>query len=436
MKVHEYQAKELLAAAGANVPRHVVCKTPDQVAAAFDTLANGGGVMVKAQIHAGGRGAGQLLGYADKLGGVKFCSSKEKAKSVAELMLKHPLKTLQTGPQGQPIQTLIVQADAAPDKEFYVAVVFDRAIGQPVLMASAAGGMDIEKVAHDTPELIFKMPFAPETGLSAEQAKAILDLIREIQEGDPLLVMRDRGSGRVSAFLTSAGPQLSKPPAPGESNQGWNEWANGFLSATYPILIQDSLLDLLRATRTGQEFRPMSPIKIALARDRYDPETKAMFLSQVGSAKGSPPQPESVAARVTQSPDATGPAELVFSNTNQPGYFSVTLYPKGQRMAEVPLAENRGIPVNVDTTESDLRRASKNMLTGSDGGATKGIMIALPGDSFEAASDRDRQRPVDASETPWIFLAILIVLIGEQAMALRVSHLRSEHGPSLAGGRR
>ncbi|MFM8274735.1 MAG: succinate--CoA ligase subunit beta, partial [Gemmata sp.] len=173
MKVHEYQAKELLAAAGANVPRHVVCKTPDQVAAAFDTLANGGGVMVKAQIHAGGRGAGQLLGYADKLGGVKFCSSKEKAKSVAELMLKHPLKTLQTGPQGQPIQTLIVQADAAPDKEFYVAVVFDRAIGQPVLMASAAGGMDIEKVAHDTPELIFKMPFAPETGLSAEQAKGM-----------------------------------------------------------------------------------------------------------------------------------------------------------------------------------------------------------------------------------------------------------------------
>ena len=275
-----------------------------------------------------------------------------------------------------------------------------------------------------------------ETPLMAANAKAILDLIREIQEGDPLLVMRDRGSGRVSAFLTSAGPQLSKPPAPGESNQGWNEWANGFLSATYPILIQDSLLDLLRATRTGQEFRPMSPIKIALARDRYDPETKAMFLSQVGSAKGSPPQPESVAARVTQSPDATGPAELVFSNTNQPGYFSVTLYPKGQRMAEVPLAENRGIPVNVDTTESDLRRASKNMLTGSDGGATKGIMIALPGDSFEAASDRDRQRPVDASETPWIFLAILIVLIGEQAMALRVSHLRSEHGPSLAGGRR
>jgi succinyl-CoA synthetase beta subunit len=175
MKVHEYQAKELLAAAGANVPKHIVCKTPEEVGAAFDQLSNGGGVMVKAQIHAGGRGAGQLLGYSEKLGGVKFCSSKEKAKTVAETMLKYPLKTLQTGPNGQPIRTLIVQADAEPQegKEFYVAVVFDRAIGQPVLMASAAGGMDIEKVAHDTPEKILKVPFAPETGLLPFQARRL-----------------------------------------------------------------------------------------------------------------------------------------------------------------------------------------------------------------------------------------------------------------------
>jgi succinyl-CoA synthetase beta subunit len=173
MKVHEYQAKELLAAEGANVPKHIVCKTPDEVAAAFDKLSNGGGVMVKAQIHAGGRGAGQLVGYSEKLGGVKFCSNKEKAKSVAEVMLKHPLKTLQTGPQGQPIQTLIVQADAEPAKEFYVAVVFDRGLGLPVLMASAAGGMDIEKVAHDTPEKIIKVPFSPETGLLSFQARRL-----------------------------------------------------------------------------------------------------------------------------------------------------------------------------------------------------------------------------------------------------------------------
>ncbi len=171
MKVHEYQAKELLAAAGANVPGHVVCKTPDEVAAAFDKLSNGGGVMVKAQIHAGGRGAGQLKGYADKLGGVKFAPTKEKAKALAETMLKHSLVTLQTGPEGQPIRKVIVQADAEPAKEYYVAIVFDRAVGQPVLMASAAGGMDIEKVAHDTPELILKVPFSPETGLQPFQAR-------------------------------------------------------------------------------------------------------------------------------------------------------------------------------------------------------------------------------------------------------------------------
>ncbi|MBN9519006.1 ADP-forming succinate--CoA ligase subunit beta [bacterium] len=171
MKVHEYQAKELLAAAGANVPAHVLCKTPDEAAAAFDKLSNGGGVMVKAQIHAGGRGAGQLKGYADKLGGVKFAPTREKAKALAETMLKHSLVTLQTGPEGQPIRKVIVQADAEPEKEYYVAVVFDRAIGQPVLMASAAGGMDIEKVAHETPEKILKVPFSPETGLQPFQAR-------------------------------------------------------------------------------------------------------------------------------------------------------------------------------------------------------------------------------------------------------------------------
>jgi len=172
MKVHEYQAKELLAAAGANVPRHVVVKTPDEAAAAFDAL-GGTGAMVKAQIHAGGRGAGQLLGHPDKLGGVKYAPTREKARALAETMLKFPLKTLQTGPDGQPIRTLIVQADAEPVKEFYVAVVFDRALGQPVLMASAAGGMDIEKVAHESPEQILKVPFAPENGLQPFQARRV-----------------------------------------------------------------------------------------------------------------------------------------------------------------------------------------------------------------------------------------------------------------------
>jgi len=172
MKLHEYQAKELLAAYGAPIPKHIVARTADEVAAAFDTITGGsGGAMVKAQIHAGGRGAGQLVGYADKLGGVKFVANKEKAKAVATAMLSHPLKTLQTGPDGQKVQTLIVQADAEPAKEFYVAMVLDRASGLPILMASAAGGMDIEKVAHDTPELIMRVQIAPETGLLPFQAQ-------------------------------------------------------------------------------------------------------------------------------------------------------------------------------------------------------------------------------------------------------------------------
>lgn len=173
MKIHEYQAKDLLAAAGANVPRHIVVKTPDEAAAAFDQLSNGGGVVVKAQVHAGGRGAGQLMGYADKLGGVKFCTNKEKVKTVAEAMLKHSLKTKQTGPEGTKVQTLIVQADAEPAKEFYLAMVLDRASGVPIMMASAEGGMDIEEVAHHHPEKIIRVPVSPENGLQPFQARRL-----------------------------------------------------------------------------------------------------------------------------------------------------------------------------------------------------------------------------------------------------------------------
>ncbi|MBA4063858.1 MAG: ADP-forming succinate--CoA ligase subunit beta [Isosphaera sp.] len=172
MKIHEYQAKDLLAAAGANVPKHVVATTPDEAAAAFDQL-GGKGAMVKAQVHAGGRGAGQLKGYGEKLGGVKFCSSREKAKAVAAAMLAHPLVTKQTGPEGQPIKTLIVQADAEPAKEFYLAVVLDRAAGVPVLMASAEGGMDIEEVAAKHPEKILRAHVSPEAGLQPFQARRL-----------------------------------------------------------------------------------------------------------------------------------------------------------------------------------------------------------------------------------------------------------------------
>src|SRR5262249_48271175 len=146
MKIHEYQAKELLAAAGAAIPTHIIVSTPEEAEQAFDQLSAGGGVVLKAQIHAGGRGQGQLLGYPEKLGGVRFCPSRAKARQVAEAMLKYPLKTKQTGPEGQKISKLMVQADAEPARELYLAMVLDRAQGVPVMMASAEGGMDIEEV--------------------------------------------------------------------------------------------------------------------------------------------------------------------------------------------------------------------------------------------------------------------------------------------------
>jgi succinyl-CoA synthetase beta subunit len=173
MKIHEYQAKELLAAAGAAIPKHIIVSTPEEAEKAFDQLSNGGGVVLKAQVHAGGRGQGQLVGYAEKLGGVKFVPTREKIKPLAQAMLNHPLKTKQTAPEGQKISKLMVQADAEPAKEFYLGMVLDRAQGVPVLMASAEGGMDIEEVAAKHPEKIFKVAVAPETGLLPFQARKL-----------------------------------------------------------------------------------------------------------------------------------------------------------------------------------------------------------------------------------------------------------------------
>lgn len=170
MKVHEYQAKELLAAAGAPIPRHIVATTAEEAERAFVEL-GGTGAMIKAQVHAGGRGAGQLKDYAGKLGGVKFAPTREKARELAQAMLTHRLVTKQTGPEGVAINKVIVQADAEPAKEYYVGMVLDRAIGLPVLMASAEGGMDIEEVAATHPEKILKVVVSPETGLLPFQAR-------------------------------------------------------------------------------------------------------------------------------------------------------------------------------------------------------------------------------------------------------------------------
>src|SRR5579871_4846403 len=156
MKIHEYQAKELLAAAGANVPRGIVAKDVGAVKAAFDKL--GGPIVLKAQVHAGGRGKGRFKDSGKDFGGVKFIKTKDEVGSVAEVMFKYSLVTKQTGEVGQKVSKILVQEAADIAREIYLGMVVDRAIGLPVMMACAEGGVEIEEVAARTPEKILKVP--------------------------------------------------------------------------------------------------------------------------------------------------------------------------------------------------------------------------------------------------------------------------------------
>jgi succinyl-CoA synthetase beta subunit len=172
MKIHEYQAKELLAAAGAAVPRGIVVSTPQEAAAAFDKQ-GGGPVVLKAQVHAGGRGKGKFKDSGKDFGGVKFIKSRDDVAPIAEVMLKYPLVTKQTGEEGQKVSKILVQEAADIVREVYFAVVLDRAIGMPVFMASAEGGVDIEEVAEKHPEKILKAAINPDAGLLPFQARRL-----------------------------------------------------------------------------------------------------------------------------------------------------------------------------------------------------------------------------------------------------------------------
>ena len=159
MKIHEYQAKELLRAHGVPVPRGYAAFTVLEATEAAQKL--GGTVwVVKAQIHAGGRGKG---------GGVKLARSLDEVKQLAGQILGMQLVTHQTGPSGQKVRRLLVEEGADIKKEYYVAALTDRATQRVVMMASSEGGMDIEKVAHDTPEKILKVFVDPLVGMSDAQ---------------------------------------------------------------------------------------------------------------------------------------------------------------------------------------------------------------------------------------------------------------------------
>jgi succinyl-CoA synthetase beta subunit len=171
MKIHEYQAKQLLREAGVAVPPGVVATSPDEADAAFREL-GGELAVVKAQIHAGGRGKGTIKGNP-KQHGVQLVRSAKEAAEVASRLLGHELVTIQTGPGGQTIRRVLVEAGCDIARELYLGIVVDRGAALPVLMASSAGGMNIEEVAAKTPELIFKEPFHPDAGLLAYQVRKL-----------------------------------------------------------------------------------------------------------------------------------------------------------------------------------------------------------------------------------------------------------------------
>jgi succinyl-CoA synthetase beta subunit len=172
MKIHEYQAKELLAAAGAAVPRGIVVSSAAEAVQAFDRL-GGGPVVLKGQIHAGGRGKGRFKGSGKDFGGVRFIKDRADVGPVAEVMFRYPLVTKQTGEEGQCVSRVLVQEAADIAREVYVGIVIDRAAGLPVLMACAEGGVEIEEVAARNPELILKAALDTDAGLRPFQARRL-----------------------------------------------------------------------------------------------------------------------------------------------------------------------------------------------------------------------------------------------------------------------
>ena len=166
MNLHEYQAKELLKSYGLPVQEGIIAKNGDEAAAAFDKMAgNAGAVVVKAQVHAGGRG---------KAGGVKIAKTREEAKQIAEELIGKNLVTYQTDANGQPVNSVLIAEDMYPiATELYLGAVVDRSARRVVFMASTEGGVEIEKVAEETPEKIIKVEVDPLVGLQPCQAREV-----------------------------------------------------------------------------------------------------------------------------------------------------------------------------------------------------------------------------------------------------------------------
>jgi succinyl-CoA synthetase beta subunit len=171
MNIHEYQAKAIFEKFGVPVPQGAVATTPAGFITALDQLPEGP-TMVKSQIHAGGRGKGTFTnGFK---GGVKFCKTKAEAQAMAANMLGNTLVTIQTGPAGRKVQTIYFTVASEIKKEYYLAILLDRNSSRPVIVASTEGGVEIEKVAHETPEKLFKILIDPAYGLADFQVRELI----------------------------------------------------------------------------------------------------------------------------------------------------------------------------------------------------------------------------------------------------------------------
>lgn len=171
MKIHEYQGKQLFRKAGVPVLDSVVARSPEEAEAAFQQL--GGPIaVVKAQVHAGGRGKGTLVEIPEQRG-VQLVKSAAEAAQVAGNLLGNHLVTIQTGPEGAKVNQVLVEAGCDIDRELYLGIVLDRGASLPVLMVSSEGGVEIEKVAAETPEKIFREHFHPAIGLQSFQVRKL-----------------------------------------------------------------------------------------------------------------------------------------------------------------------------------------------------------------------------------------------------------------------
>ena len=171
MNIHEYQAKALFEKYGVPVPKGAAATTHEEFVNALSQLPDGP-TMVKSQIHAGGRGKGTFTdGFK---GGVKFCKTKQEARDLAGKMLGNTLVTIQTGPVGRKVQTVYFTVASSIKKEYYLAILLDRVTSQPVIVVSTEGGVEIEKVAHETPEKITKVLVDPAYGLADFQVRELI----------------------------------------------------------------------------------------------------------------------------------------------------------------------------------------------------------------------------------------------------------------------